>query len=102
MKLTPAEKKLVRPYLAMKPQGGRAWVVGLAAGLLVCAFGLAVRWTDLWPAARAWFLIIFVVGLLLVEQGLDARRRHRLAGVLQKYDAALRRAQAPGEHEETV
>lgn len=96
MKLTAEEEKFVQPYLLRDAEGGEAWAKLLAiVGLLFCAGGIVLFFTGLGSEVGA-FAIVFVVGLVIIEQALNARDTARLASILQKYDRAAR----PQEHDE--
>ena len=94
MDLTPEEKDLVRPYLLAGPRKHVAWVL-LAVGLVLCVGSAALRLTDCWP-------VVFVAGLILVEQAWAMRERARLARIIRKYDAMAQRLRCPDEGDEAL
>lgn len=100
MDLTPQEEKLVRPYLTMKV-GGIGWVIGLVIGLLILAAGIIIWVSGIWEGGP-YFLLVLVVGMVIIEQAWNFRDKVRLARVLQKYDATVRRLRYPEEEEETL
>jgi hypothetical protein len=102
MDFTPEEKKLLEPYLAMRTSGTRAWLAAVVVGLAVCAAAVAIIALPIRPEAGPYCPLVFVIGLVIVEQALARRDRRRMARILQKYDSAVQRFMYPEEAEETV
>lgn len=90
MKLEPEEKALVEVYLQADATPNKRWEVLLLAGLAACVvLGvlLLVRPAQLnYPFALAGF----VLGLVVMARAMDDRKRALLAGIIQKYDRAVR------------
>jgi hypothetical protein len=89
VELTPKERRLVRPYLAMRNTEGKGWVIGLAVGAALCAGMLALTLVAAWEEVRTFFLFGFVLGMVVIELALDQRRKKLMARVLQKYERAV-------------
>lgn len=104
MELTPKEQKLVRPYLDMKVRQdgeGKGWVIGLLAGIVICAATIILAATGVWPHMGVYFLLFIVIGLVIIEQSMNHRDQVRMARILQKYHAVIRQYEQAEEFEQS-
>lgn len=81
MELTPQERALVESYLESKPRPDKLWVGALALGAVVFLASLVGM---LSTEAGASLLPYALVGMLVMAQALDMRRRTLLVSILQK------------------
>lgn len=101
MELTPEERKLVQPYLEMKAEEGKGWIMGLVVGLVVALAGLVVWIGGWWQHGGPYLLLVILAAAVVVEQSLDHRDQVRMARLFQKYHELVKRYEQAEEYEES-
>jgi len=81
MELTPQERALVESYLESKPRPDKLWLGALVLGAVVFLGSMVAM---LCTETGASLLPYALVGMLVMAQALDMRRRALLVSILQK------------------
>lgn len=96
MELDPDERALVDSYLVLDTSKIDWWIFGAIFGGLVCV-GSIVLYFAAGGADHSRELLVFMVGLVLIDIAMDFRRNRKLTRILRKYEEAVGGGHTEGE-----
>ena len=93
-----SEKAVLETYSDAAGREDKGWVVVLALGVLVCCTAILLLLFG--GMSLSFSLLSFVAGLVVMAKALQRRRRAIAAGIIRKYDEALKRLEAEAKRDD--
>jgi len=81
------ERALLDAHLELDTSNIGWWIYISGAGAVLCALAVVLYITG--QLGRPSALLFFIVGLVVIDLGMDFRRKRVMARILQKYQGAL-------------
>lgn len=82
-----AEQALVDAHLELDTNTIDRWIYGAVVGAVICILAIALYVAGKMDQSPA--LLFFIVGLVVIDLGMDYRRKRLMARILQKYQRAV-------------